>query len=286
MRIRRLICLLVIALAATTLWAQGKITLEGLLAKSDALYYYPSERGVTDLAVDLVIEQLGNDQLGKEAKDARVTYYYAGEQRETMILASLPEISPKVQAIMEPAVTPMGQYIMPRTSSSFFAGMSMSMRKVTRQIAGVPGTTFYQITGTLPATSLGAKEQRVLLSEDGLLRQLEEVLTAPKQAIMATIENIQTKDGWHIATVTRQWPTDKMTVWRIEHVDYETVDGFVLPVRITFTYRDGFNRPVAGPRDVTVRLEKYRVNTGEAAAFFTELEKKATPAPAPAPQQE
>ncbi|HEX2951414.1 MAG TPA: hypothetical protein VHV83_17865 [Armatimonadota bacterium] len=263
MPFRRIILFAIMTLLMTPLFAKEHLTPQNLIARSDALYYTPSAHGITDLAVDIVIDQLSNDPVGK---NSAITYYYAGDNQERVAIANIPDTQSAYRDKLIALVSPFSQYLMPRPASVTFAGMTLSMTKVTRVLPGVKGTTFYQIIGRSATPKDGVKEYRVLLDKGGALYQIENVL-ADESLIVASVENKHTDAGWHVVSLsTRLKPKNQSFIWQTVKITYGSVNGYVLPVGLTVTYRDEVNHPVKGYNDLAASFTNYRINIGIAHA--------------------
>lgn len=271
MLVRRLVVIAVLTLLASSLWAREKLDIKGLMARSDALYYTPSLHGVTDLAVDLVIDQFANNPI---AKAATVTYYYAGSTRQRVSVSNVPDQYAEFRNGVMDLVSSVGQYIMPLPTSASFTGMTLRMEKTTRELLGVKETDFYEIIGKPTGTKDTMKEYRVLVDKDGLLHQIEDV-TGDNNELIAMVENVHLADGWHIATITTR--VSKDGVWKIEHLEYGLVDSYMLPVRYSVQYRDTMNKPVKDMGDLAMSFKDYRINKGVAAAAVPQPEPATTP---------
>jgi hypothetical protein len=268
---------MLIVLLAATVWAKGKanITPDALAAKSDALYYYPAAHGLSDLAVDLVIDGL---DANAATKDAVVTYYYAGDTQQRVTVTNIADSYAKLRDDIINLAAPLGQYLMPRTAAATFTGMKLRLDKVGMQLMGVNATSFYQIIGTSPDQRDGVKEYRVVLDADGLMYQIENKLK-DNSVVVANIENAKTDAGWQITALTTRLTTQDGIRWKVEHLQYEKIAGFMLPIRYTLEYRDEFNKPARGMGGMTVSFRNYQLNKGAAAALFAALaEKEKVPA--------
>ncbi|MHB9132530.1 MAG: hypothetical protein ACYDBB_15785 [Armatimonadota bacterium] len=252
------------------LWAKPSLDPSELLAKSDAVYYYPPVQGVTDLAVDLVIKELQDHPV---LKDARITYYFAGERRQQFIVDNIPAGQDRLKKDVYDVVLPLGELLMPRTSAATFAGLKLRAEQVSRQLMGVPSTTFYQLIGVNPDQKAYMKELRVLVDENGIAHEVENVMQ-DGAVMMARLHNTRIGDKWHLTKMSTRIPTKTDVDYKIDTVQYETFDGFSLPTLVTTQYRDRMNQPIKGTSDMTIVLQNYRINKGVAAA-------KLPPAPAP-----
>lgn len=271
---RRLAFVALLFSIAMMAWAKDAITPQSLMAKSDAIYYTPSARGITDLAVDITIDQLQQDPT---TKDALLTYYNADGNRHLLDIMNIPESKTALRNSLLSMTNTVQQHVMPALQSSSFTGMPVRLTRVILQLAGVKETHFYQLSATFTGADEPVKELRVLLDKDGLLYQLESRLQDGSQLI-ANIENIHSNYGWHIATITTRIAANKDVYWRIDHTEYAEVDGFMLPSRFTMQYRDSFNQPELGATDIAVSFSNYRINTGVAAKM---LDRAAAEQPAP-----
>lgn len=279
MLLRRLVCTLLALSLVTIALAKEKVTLKSLLAKSDAVYYTPLTHGLTDLAVDISIEQLEKNN----GKDVLVTYYYAGDNRQHMEVTNAPDDTFRAQLL--DLLMPLSQYVIPHAASANLSNMSLKLLAVSRQIPGIADTTFYQIIGTVPDSKSDLKEYRVLLDKNGLVHRLENEMTKGG-TIAASVDNVQMKDGtWLFSALSTRMAAKEGDIWKTERLEYDTVDGFFMPVRCVVEYRDIYNKPVKGRVDLSIRLTNYRINKGVADAAMTELEKKNPPAPATPPAQ-
>lgn len=272
---KRWTVLLVLVAAAASLAAREKITVKSLLAKSDAVYYTPALHGLTDLAVDIAVEQLATDPVGK---DAVVTYYYAGEDRQRMAVTGIPESQAVFRTALLDLLTPLSQYVVPRSATASFAGMTVKLSTVMRQLRGVKPSTFYLLTGTVAgeAKTGQLKEYRVLVGKDGLVRQIENVFVG--STITADVENVPTPDGsaWLFTALYTRMSVKEgdqtRDLWKSERMTYENIDGFLLPVKCIVQFRDMYNRPVTGREDLVITLKNYRLNTGLAAKTLAGME--------------
>lgn len=276
--LRQLVCCILLLTLVTAVWAKDKVTLKSLMAKSDAIYYSPAAHGVTDLAVDIVVEQLAKDPVGK---DAQVTYYFGGEDRQRVVVQNVPDKYTAYREALLNLLSPISQYVMPHSSSASFAGMTLKIERVSRQLVGVADTTFYQIIGVTPGEQGDLLRYQVLLDKNGLVHQIENVYK--NGAVTASIENTKVKEGWVVTSFNTRMGTKDEGLWKIERVEYETIEGYTLPVRCTVQYRNLFNKPVRGRDDLTIHLKNYRINQGIAVNAITKLEKDAAAAATPAP---
>lgn len=281
MLVRRLFIIVLLVLLGSSLWAKEKVNLKGLMAKSDALYYCPSLHGLTDLAVDMAIDKLADNPISKAAT---VTYYYAGDTRQRITVSNVPDKYADFRNSVIDLVSPLGQYIIPLPTSASFNGMTLSLEKASREILGVKETEFYVIVGKPTAKKSTVKEYRLLIDKDGLLHQIENVTGDDSdQNLVALVENIHLGDGWHVSDMTTR--LSKEGVWKIEHIDYDVIEGFTLPVRYSVRYRNTLNQPVKEMGDMNLAFQNYRINKGVAAAAFAASPdtEPVPPATAPAP---
>lgn len=269
---RVLVVVVSLTLGIVGAWAKAApLDPVALMTKSDALYYYPTAHGVTDLAVEVHIDQLADHPTGKRA---HVQYYYAGEKRQMFAVTDLSDNETKLRSEILAMVAPLADYLMPRPSMASFEGLTLKVATVSREILGLSGTTFYEVVGTAKAANADVKEYRVLLGEDGQAYQVENVLK-DGTVVAARLENVRVADSWHISKVISRLTANVGPVWKIDSVEYGQIEGYVLPTRVTVQYRNGYNQPVRGFTDLTVQFRNYRLNKGVAAA--------AVPAPQPAP---
>ncbi len=263
-----IICVLVLAVSAV--W--GKENPAALMARSDALYYYPTQVGMTDLAVDLTLQELQTNPVGKLAK---ITYYYAGEERQRFEVTGIPDQYAKFRDDLASLVDPLANYLVPRPSTLAFLGLDLRVDKVSRQIIGRSDTTYYLLVGTAKEPGALVKEYRVLLDTAGLACQVESALKDGSK-LMARIDNVRIGEKWCISTVTTRMAVNNLPQWRIESVEYLQVSGFTLPSKIIIQQRNALNMPVKGVQDWTILLSNYRINQGVAA------QKLPPPPPTPA----
>jgi len=262
----------IIMLTAAIAWGKDKDDPAALMARSDAQYYYPTQAGLQDLAVDLVIDELQSSPVGKLAK---ISYYYVNEDRQRFEVEGLSEQYAKFRDDLLGLVDPMSNYLVPRSSTNAFHGLDLRVDRVSRQIIGRPDTTYFLLVGTANDKDAMVKEYRVLLDAAGLACQIESVLKDGSK-LMARIDNTQVGEKWCINRVTTRMVMNNAPQWRIETVEYTQVDGFTMPSVITIRQRNALNQPVKGAQDWTIRLTNYRLNQGVAAAKIP-----APPAPPP-----
>jgi len=280
---RFLIIFTIFALVTTVVWSKNKITPQSLMEKSDTMYYYPTAHGLTDMAVDLTVEQFAKNPA---TKPVTITFYYAGEKRQQFAISNLDEHLTELRDRIAGVVNPLADYLVPKTSQTTFKGLKLSTNQVYREFTGDPNTVFYQLVGVAPEKDAEVKEFRVLLDKDGLAHQVENILK-DDSSVIARIENEKIGNQWHITRMTTRLMAGMNSEWKIDSVEYGMVDGYSLPVRATIQFRDNFNRPVKGADDLTILFTNYRINKGAAAAILPpaapEAPKVETPAPASAP---
>jgi hypothetical protein len=271
-------CLVLVLSVVSLGWAKEKVTLKSLLAKSDAIYYSPVSHNLTDLAVEISVEQLAKDPVGK---DAVVHYYYAGDEHQRMSVANVPDKQAAFRTALLDLLTPLGQYIVPRAASTSFSGMTLKLTTVSRQMLNVKDTTFYQIIGAVPGDQGDLKEYRVLVDKNGLVYQIENVYKNGK--VTAEVENVKTKDGkeWLFTALYTRMSTKDGDLWKTERVEYDVVEGYTLPVKCAVQFRDMYNKPVSGREDLVIHFKNYQLNKGVATKAITEMEKKPEAAPTP-----
>ena len=280
MLLRRLACATLVCLLATAIWAKDKVTIKSLIAKSDAVYYTPAAHGLNDLAVDFVVKELADDPVGK---NAAITYYYAGGSRRRLNVANIPDAQARYQQLLMDLLSPLGQYVVPVSSTETFSGMTLKINTVNRLLLGVPGTTFYEIVASVPGNLSPFTKYAVLLDKDGFLHQIEYTLT-DNTVTTASMENINVKDGaWLFSVVNTHIALKDADMWMIFHFKYDTIEGFILPTQCTVQFRNAMNKPIEARPDYTVDFKNYRLNKGIAAAAITESEKKSTATTTPAP---
>jgi len=272
----RLVSLLIIAvLLAGAVWAEGKsrVNPQTFINRSDAVYYYPQSHGVTDLAVDIKVAQLANDQV---AGSARITFCFLAPDRREVIISNLTEQQANVRAALLGLVAPLGEYVVPRTSAETFTGMKTSAMKVLRQLAGLPGMTYYQLIGTPDDAKSPMKEYRVLVDEQGLAHQVE-TEGQDGSVISARIMNTRIGNSWFITQISTRMMNKDNAQWEIATMKYGEVNGITLPQEIVVQHRDPFNRPIKEMPDFTFAFTNYHINDGAAAKLLP------PPAPAAAP---
>jgi hypothetical protein len=262
-----LIVVLLTLLVGAAVWAKApkppKDDPAALLAKSDALYDYPTQHGLTDLAVDLTIPEIAENPVGKAAT---MSYYYVSEERQRFVVGNIPDKYTQYRQNLESLIDPLSEYVIPRPSAATFAGLTLRAERVYRQFAGAAETNYFQLVGTAKEKSALIQEYRVLLDSQGLACQLENVLKDGSH-IIARLDNTKIGDRWHICKLTtRLMDEGGMAQWKIDTIEYAEVDGFVLPKKVTMQYRTPTNQPIKGSPDVTVLFTNYRINKGAAAA--------------------
>ncbi|HOF88461.1 MAG TPA: hypothetical protein PLZ36_10210 [Armatimonadota bacterium] len=251
-----------IVLTAAVAWGKDTADPAALMARSDAQYYYPTQVGLHDLAVDLVIDELQNSPVGKLAT---ISYYYVNEDRQRFAVAGLDDQYAKFRDDLLGLVDPLSNYLVPRASTNAFHGLDLRVDRVSRQLAGRPDTTYFLLVGTASDAEAMVKEYRVLLDAAGLACQVESVLKDGSR-LMARIDNTRVGEKWCIHRVTTRMLVNNAPQWRIEAVEYAQIDGFTMPATITIRQRNALNQPVKGAQDWTIRLTNYRINQGVAAA--------------------
>lgn len=265
--LRRCACVLLAVLALSGAWSKDRVTLKSLLAKSDAIYYSPAAHGVTDLAVDLVVEQFSADPVGK---NAIVTFYYAGDDRQRTVVTGVPDQYAAFRNALQELLGPMAQYVIPRSASSSFAGMTLKMARQSRQLLNVPERNFFLITGAIPGEHKKGDliEYRALVDKQGLVYQIENVYTEGR--IIANVVNVKMADAstWLFTELHTRLSAD---LWKSEVVDYQLQGGYMLPVSCTLRFRDGFNKPVKSRQDLVIRMQNYRINQGVAAKALADM---------------
>ena len=262
MFVRLLLLCAVIIVGGLLVSAKPKLDPQALMIRSDALYYYPSLHGITDLAVDVVIDRMAADA---KLKQVKITYYYAGEDRQRFIISNFPDNQSKKRDELQAIVDPLEEFIMPRPSASTFTGFTLSAEEAYRQIAGCEGLKFYQLIGTPKEAGNGVKEYRVLIDERGLAHQVENVLK-DGGSIIAGIDNVLIGDRWHIAKVTTRLMSQSNAQWKIDQLEYGDIGGYPLATRLTTHYRNNLGHPIESAVDFSVSFQNYRLNKGEAAA--------------------
>jgi hypothetical protein len=265
MTIRLLSLLLIGLLMAVAGWAKDKEKLipQTFIDRADTLYFYPQAHGVTDLAVDVTIDQLSTNLV---AGTAKITMCYAGGHHG-VVVSNLPEQQAKARAAIIALVDPLSEYVIPKTSVETFAGMRVSVVRATRQLIGKPNTTYYQLTGTPTDEKAVLKEYRVLVDERGLAYQVESELKDGTK-VTAGIENTQMGDHWVIGKISTRVMINDNPQWEIATITYGDVNGILLPQQITVQHRNRVNLPIKELPDLTYRFSNYRINTGEAAKLL------------------
>ena len=274
MAIRQLLLLIIAVLIATAVWAKEspKLNPQTFIERSDQLYFLPHLHGVTDLAVDVVMDQFAKDPvIGK----AQITICYAGGDRRGVVIANIPPQQEKFRTALLAMVDPLGEYVVPKSSIETFADMQIRAYKVYRQISGLPGTTFYELTGTPTDEKSPLQEYRVLVDERGLAYQVE-TKAKDGNGVTARIENVRIGDHWFIGKISTRILSKSGPHWEIATVTYGDANGYTLPLAITIQHRNSFNQPIKELPDLAYRFDNYRINTGAAAALLPE---PATPAP-------
>lgn len=273
---------LMVLLVSTLAWAKVKKDKNdpaSLMAKSDALYYYPSLHGITDLAVDLVIPQFAASD---DTKEIKITYYYAGENRQQFAVGNIPAQHETLRPDVLALISPYSQNLIPSTSEALFKGLTLKTEEVDCQFLGSPETVYYQIVGTTPDKNAEIKEQHVLYDKQGVIHQLEFIAQNGTPSTVG-IENVRIGDKWQISKMTFREITETDTFWRTVTIEYAMVDGFSLPTHISVTHRGILNQSVSGAgMDLDIQFKNYRINQGIAAAFLPsagEVSKTGTSAP-------
>jgi|GEM_PF-2352331 len=267
----RLLSLLIISvLLAGAALAKPRVDPQTFIDRSDKMYYYPQAAGVTDLAVDINIPQLVNDQA---AGKALITFCYL-EGRHEFVIGNLNERQENIRLALLSLVGPLGEYVAPRTSAETFTGMKIGAVKVLRQLSGLPGMTYYQLTGTPEDEKSPLKEYRVLIDEHGLAHQVE---TEGRDGgvMTARIVNTQIGEHWFITKISTRMMNKDSAQWEIASIKYHEIEGITLPEEIVVQHRNAFDQPIKEIPDFTFTFMNYRINTGDAARLL--------PAPAPEP---
>jgi hypothetical protein len=285
MPIYRLFFCLFIIIASLSCWAKTTLpSPESLLAKSDALYISPAARQITDLAMDISLDTLQTDPVGKLAQ---IEYFYTGEHSQWVEVNQIPDEQNTLRQHILDEVTPIERFVMPTSSAESFAGMKLEIVPETHLLPGVSETTFYWIKGTAKDESTlkpgDVKIFRVLLDGQGKLYQMD-VTNAKNERMTGAIDNIQLADSLHIATVkTRFIAASGDFIWLIENISYGPVAGVMLPVRVTIDYRDNNDRTAKGYQSSIVTFSNYRINKGIAAAELDKLSKMSSQTVIPPP---
>lgn len=259
---------IVLALCALSLSALAKkppkVTPQQWLQRSDAQYYYPQQHGLTDLVVDVTVDAEQSDPL---PRDMQITYAFADVHRQGFHVANATTTPiPGIQTV-ETLLDAMGEYIVPQPSEKTFTGLALTMERVTTQFPGVKATRYLQVNGKTEDPKAAVKEYRVLLDEAGLAYRIENVMR-DGSAMAARLENVKVGDRWLIGKITTRLPAKSSVFWKIDTISYDTIHGYILPVRITSEYRDLSNQPMRGVGNVSISLTNYRINTGEAQMRF------------------
>lgn len=275
--LRRLLLLFFAALALVgAVWAKGKpaVTAQTFIDRSDAIYYFPQIKGLTDLAVDITIDEFARDPI---AGKALITYCYAGKDRRGFVIQNISDAQAKMKDSLEALVEPLGDYVVPRTSVETFADMQVTFYKQFCQIKGQPGTTYFELNGAPTADSSPLKAYRVLVDEQGLAYRVE---TEAKDGtkMTASIENTHVGDHWLIGKISTRIIGKDGPQWEIGTITYEEVEGYTVPTMISVQHRNSLAQPIKEMPDFTFRFVNYRMNKGAAI----ELLDKQTPKPAPA----
>lgn len=259
----RLLTLLLIVLLAAAAWAKPKFDAQSLVERSDALYYYPQDHGLTDLAVDLSVEQFGTESV---AGKAQVTVCYLNGRRE-LLIGNVPDVYKSVRDSLYNMMAPLGEYVAPKKSVENFAGMKLKAVRVYRQLTGLPEGKYFQVYGLVEDEKAPLKEYRVLVDENGLAHQVE---TEAREGgtITARLENTQIENAWVVSKISTRLGTAAGPVWEIATITFQTIEGFILPVQVQTQHRNGFNQPVKEMPDLTIKLVNYRINQGAAAALL------------------
>jgi len=256
--------LIMLVLPAGAVWAKGKSRLspQTFIERSDAAYYYPQAKGVTDLAVDIVVEQFANDPV---AGKAQITFCFLGKDRREFVISNLTEQQAKVREALFVLVAPLGEYVVPKTSVETFAGMQLSVVKVLRQLSGQPGMTYYQLIGAPADTKSPLKEYRVLVDEQGLAHQVE---TERRDGGVMTARIFNSKIGanWFITKISTRMMDKDSAQWEIATIKYGDVEGITLPQEMVVQHRNSFDLPIKEMPDFTFLFTNYRINKGAAAA--------------------
>ncbi len=270
MRYRILMVLVFIAAVATAGWAKGKPSgpdlPHRLMTMSDGMYYFPDQHGLKDMAVDLSIDELS---IFPGASDAHISFLYAGGDRQRFDITNLQGNVDQTRGQLQNLLAPLSNFITPLPSAAAFTGLKVTATKVARQLEGLGDSQFYQISGTTANKDAAVTEYRVLLDMHGLAHQVENVLK-DGNVIAARVDNTKIGDSWHISRVTTRLLNTRTNTpqWRIDSVDYASVEGFILPVKATVQFRDTFNKPERGATDLTVTFKNYRINKSVAAPLF------------------
>lgn len=274
MLLRCAVIMLVFCVTFSVVWAKTKDTPLQLMERSDKCYYFPTQHGLNDLAVDFSVTELAKDPVGK---NAHITFYYTNAGQQFLDINNIPASEGKFRDALSQLLTPIAQYIVPQTSVECFSGLTVKASKVTQVLNGVKGTTFYNVIGTFKEVSPeGATAYRILYSPEGLIRQIELTMKEGKP-YLTSVENIKSPAGWHVAKkIMRILGTDN-TRWRIDQMEYSVIDGLTLPTKFSMTFRDFQNTPIPNMADMTIVFTNYRVNQGVAAAAL------AAPATTPKP---
>jgi hypothetical protein len=256
-----LLCLLV--LSTTLVWTKETLDPAALLAQCDAQYYTPTAHGVTDLAVDIVIENLSKHPI---VSTVRISYYATDVDHQRFVVTGLDAAQAEWRDRLLAMVSPLSEYIMPRSTQATFAGLQLSAKSVFRQISGVDATTFHQVTGKDPEGT-EVQEYRVLLDRRGVIHAVENVMVSGG-VLSARVENTPVGGQWLVSRVITRLPANDKAIWKIDSVQYEKVQEVTLPSHVTTEYRNNYGQPENRLQDLTFRLTNYRINTGEASRLL------------------
>ena len=274
------LCMIVLLVSAGV-WAKAKEKhdAQSLIARSDAAYYYPTVQGVTDMAVDLSVPSWADTEL----KDVKITYYYAGDNRQQFDITNLPAKMADKRAQLLEQLAPYTNFLVPTTAAKSFKGYKVKSEVVYRQFIDEPETMFYLLVGTTSDANAAVKELHVLLDKNGLMHQMESIPQKGVPVIME-VKNTRVGDKWQISQLITRMPSDiKDPLWQVINIEYGMVDGkYSLPSRVIGNQCDSVKNPVDA--DMVVLFQNYRINKGVADAFLPQVKTApAPPVPAHAP---
>jgi hypothetical protein len=216
----------------------------------------------------------------------KISYYYAGDNRQKFDITNLPEKYANQRASLLEQLTPYTNFLIPTTAAASFKDYKVKSEVVYRQFIDEPETIFYLLVGTSSNAKAEVKELRVLLDKEGLMHQMES--TPQKGApIIMDVKNTRIGDKWQISRLITRMPSDiKNPLWQVVNIEYGMIDGkYSLPSRISGQQRDSVNHPLEGS-DLVVLFQNYRINKGVAANFLPPAKailNLPTPTPVPAP---
>lgn len=262
--------MLLFFLISTNLFAQDKAL--DIIKKFDVSSYRPQDKGLKEFVVQVDISNLTkqlNDQLifGK-LKNVYFKLYWVYPNQYDVEVLGLPNGFAEIKNELKGLVASRLDVIVPSMLEKKFEGYNLkhSMQTGKEQITATDSTHMKLIN-----------EIRATFDREGkLLSLVNHKPMIVEESELSLIKKSYSENKWIIDEISVKVNEGSQTTFIKTKIDYNSVEGYALPVRITSHSKQilaqGEDKtPIQREVDSLVEFKGYKINSGEASSFLKKV---------------